>query len=185
MGWKRLPSKHLVQGQTRLLRAVSQSGSESSQRRRWHLGSLFQHSTNLQGKAISLYQAEHLVSAVPFAFHSLSMQSQVPSSTMLPVHICPERTHSHVCTCTATQHTAIHTLEDFIYKFMAWNIVLSNSVSLKPNSGTVLCNRKEKDRWFSTEISSEIMYKICAKLWFTMGQEMTLYKEENYCQILA
>lgn len=103
----------------------------------------------------SLHQAEHLISAMPCASHSLSRQIQVPSSTTLPVHQCPERTHysgpvnvqthSHVCTGTATQHTGMHTSEDFIYKFMAWNIVLSNSVSLKPNSGTV-CVQQQGER---------------------------------------
>lgn len=80
-------------GSDQVAQGCSQSGSESSQRWRWHLGSLSLPSTNLQGKGTSLHQAEHLVSAVPFASYSLSMQSQVPSSTTLPVHKCPVRTH--------------------------------------------------------------------------------------------
>lgn len=76
-----------------------------------------------------LTSAEHLTSAVPFASHSLSMWIQVPASATLPVQKCPDRTHdsgsinvqahSHMCTCTTTQHTGMHTPEDFIYKFMA------------------------------------------------------------------
>lgn len=137
MGWKRLPSKHLVQGQTRLLRAVPSQVLKAPR----DGDGTWAACPNLQGKAISLHQTEHLISAS----HPLSTQIQVPSSATLPVHKCPERTHfygsvnvqthSHVCKGTATQHTGMHTSEDFIYKFMARNTVLSNSVSLKPKVG--------------------------------------------------
>lgn len=182
MGWKRLPSKHLVQGQTRLLRAVPSQVLKAPR----DGDGTWAACPNLQGKAISLHQTEHLISAS----HPLSTQIQVPSSATLPVHKCPERTHfygsvnvqthSHMCKGTATQHTGMHTSEDFIYKFMAWNTVLSKC---KPQtkSGTVCVTERRKAGGFP----QRFFMKFCTKLWFIMGQETTLYKEENCFQILA
>lgn len=169
MGWKRLPSKHLVQGQTRLLRAVASQVLKAPRHGDGTWAACPSTQPISKGKPSPYIRLNISFQLCPLLLILSPCRSRfVPLLLYLCINILREYIilalsmckHTHVCMCTATQHTGMPTSEDFTYKFMAGNIALSNSVSLKPNSGTVsVCNRKEKGRWFT----QRFLMKFCTK----------------------
>lgn len=168
MGWKRLPSKHLVQRQTRLLRAVPSQVLKALRDGDGTWAACPCPQPISKGKAppyIRLNISFQLCPLLPIhspcraRFHPLLRYLCINvlwEHIILALSMCK---HTHTCTCTTTQHTAKHTLEDFIYKFMARNIVLSNSASLKPNTGTVCATERRKTGGFP----QRFLLKLCAK----------------------